>query len=97
MFKKVLINPVELEFVQFTEDNKKQVYDEVASQQTNIKASRDEYDESCLDIPISKKITIMCHLGDYIIKDPNPKNGYKFYSCDADVFERLMTTFGVKL
>lgn len=94
MFKKVLINPVELEYVQFTIGNKDQVYNEVKDLQMNIHPSWDTLGRPCLVIPTGKFDGLKCNIGDFIIKDPNPKDWCKFMCCDELVFKSLMKAFG---
>ena len=94
MFKKVFIQPVELEYVQFTDENKNQVYDEVASEQMNIHVNYREPGKHCLVIPSFNGEQI-CHIGDYIIKIPDSKDWCKFMCCSPVVFDRLMRVFGV--
>lgn len=92
MFTKIFINPIELEYVQFTMSNKDQVRNEVSSHQMNIYPSYDELGEPCLIIPtVNGELT--CNVGDYIIKDPNPKDCCKFICCTEQVFKKLMSIF----
>lgn len=96
MFKKILIDPVELEYVQFTDENKDRVYNDLTDIQHNIWHAFDQNKQPILRIPTLEG-ELICHLGDYIIKYPNPKDWCKFMCCSADVFESLMKAFGQEL
>ena len=92
MFKEIIIDETKIEYVIFNYNNRKEVYDFIASEQPNIKASRDKYGKSCLIIPTHNG-TSVCHEGDYIIKDPNSKDWSKFMCCNQVVFRNIMKIF----
>ena len=96
MFNKIMIKPTEIEYVQFTEENKKEVFSELRRNQYSISTSYDRDDEPCLLIPTTKG-EMICHIGDYIIKDSNPKSMNQFICCAENVFKCLMKTFGMEV
>lgn len=95
MFKKVSIKPVELEYVQFTEENKDQIYNDVTEVQHNIYTSINGRGKPCIVIPTSGE-SLTCNIGDFIIKYPNPKDWCKFMCCSSVVFKSLMNVFGME-
>ena len=96
MFKEIIIDETKIEYVQFTIENMQRVYDEVTSEQMNIKATHNKYGQQCLIIPTSRG-ELICNIGDYIIRDPNSKDWSKFISCNQIMFKCLMKTFGVNI
>lgn len=96
MFNEIVIDETKIEYAQFTYENRNVVYDEVASEQMNIKATHDKYGSLCLIIPTTNG-ELICHVGDYIIKDPNSKDWCKFMCCNGIVFKNLMKIFGREL
>lgn len=94
MFRdKVIIDETKIEYVQFTYENRREIYDNVVNNETNIKISRDKYGKPCLIIPTTNGES-HCHIGDYIIKDPNSKDWSKYMCCSEVVFKNLMKIFG---
>lgn len=78
--------PVVVEAVQFTDENKDQVYSWVKEIQNNIYHSF-ENDKPCLIIPTLEG-EMTCSLGDYLIKEPFPIDWRKIYPCKPDIFEK---------
>ena len=93
MFKKVSIKPIELEYVQFTYEFRDQVLSEVRETQNNVYHSWDTLGKPCIIIPNVNGEQV-CHIGDYVIKHPNPKDWCKFMCCSSTVFKSLMNMFG---
>ena len=97
MFRdKVIIDETKIEYVQFTYKNRRKVYDAIAYEQPNIKATYDKYGKKCLIVPSPNGI-MTCHEGDYIIKDPNSKGDCVFICCNWIVFRNLMKIFGMAI
>lgn len=93
MFEKLLIKSVELEYVQFTMENKDRVLKAVSELQMNIYPSFDTLGRPCLIIPTPEK-ELRCCLGHYIIKDPNSTDWCKFTCYSPEKFNLLIQTFG---
>ena len=93
MFTEIIIDETKIEYVQFTYENRREVYDAIAFEQPNIKASHDKYGKKCLIISSPNGI-MTCHEGDYIIKDPTSKDYCMFICCNGVVFRNLMKIFG---
>lgn len=87
MFEKAIKKPIEIEYLQFTNENKDQVYNEVKDIQMNIYPSRDENGEPCLKIPTLEG-EMICSIGDYLIKEPFPTDWRKIYPCKAQIFKK---------
>lgn len=87
MINKYKKKPVEIEAVQFTNENKVQVYHWALEIQSNIQASWDEEHKPCLLIPTLEG-EMMCSLGDYLIKEPFPNDWRKIYPCKEDIFNK---------
>lgn len=78
--------PIEVEYMQFTDENKNQVYRWASSIQMNIYHSWED-DKPCLKIPTLEG-EMICSLGDYLIKEPFPTDWRKLYPCKPDIFEK---------
>jgi hypothetical protein len=96
MFTKVLIDPIEIEYIQFDYTNADCVRNTVSELQLNIEPSLDSLNQPYLIIPTTDG-ELTCHIGDYIIKYPDPKDWCKFMCCSPVVFKSLMKVFGVEL
>lgn len=86
MIKKYVKKPVEIEAIQFTDENKNQVRNWASEIQGNIYPSWDEDNKPCLRIPTSEG-EMTCSLGDYLIKEPFPTDWRKIYPCKEDIFK----------
>ena len=93
MFNEIVIDETKIQYVQFTYENRKKIYNTITYYQPNIKATHDKYGKKCLIIP-SLNGFMTCHEGDYIIKDPNSKDYCMFICCNEVVFRNLMKIFG---
>lgn len=87
MFKKFIKKSIEVEALQFTDENKDQVYSEIKSVQMNIQHSWDKDNKPCLLIPTLDG-EMMCSLGDYLIKEPFPTDWRKIYPCKEEIFKQ---------
>lgn len=87
MFKKARKRQIEVEYLQFTDENKNRVYSEVKEVQMNIQHSWDKNDKPCLLIPTLEG-EMMCSLGDYLIKEPFPTDWRKIYPCKEEIFKQ---------
>lgn len=85
MIKTYKKKPVTIQAVQFTEENKDQVFNWASGLQMNIHPSF-EGDMPCLRIPTLEG-EMTCSLGDYLIKEPFPTDWRKLYPCKPDIFE----------
>lgn len=79
--------PIEVEAVQFTEENKDQVLSWASEIQSNIQPSWDDEHKPCLLIPTLDG-EMMCCLGDYLIKEPFPTDWRKIYPCKEEIFNK---------
>jgi hypothetical protein len=80
---KYIKNAVEVEAMQFTEESKQDVYNWCKDIQMNIQAAfRDE--TPALLVPTLEG-TMVCNIGDYLIKEPFPTDWRKFYPCKPDI------------
>lgn len=79
--------PVEIEAVQFTDENKNQVYHWASEIQMNISHSWDKANKPCLIIPTLEG-EMICSLGDYLIKEPFPTDCRKIYPCKEGIFKK---------
>jgi hypothetical protein len=84
--------PVVVEAVQFTDENKNQVYTWATNIQMNVYHDVDENDKPILKIPTLEGVMI-CSLGDYIVVEPFPTDWRKLYPCKPTIFEQ---TYEVK-
>lgn len=87
MFKKFRKRPLEIEAVQFTDENKDQVYHWASEIQGNIQPSFDKNNKPCLLIPTLEG-EMICNLGDYLIKEPFPVDWRKIYPCKEEIFKQ---------
>ena len=78
--------PVEIEAIQFTDENKDRVYSWAKDIQQNVQHSW-EGDKPCLLIPTLEG-EMTCSLGDYLIKEPFPTDWRKLYPCKPSIFEQ---------
>ena len=78
--------PVEVEAMQFTDENKNRVYGWASEIQMNIFPSY-EGGKPCLKVPTLEG-EMICSLGDYLIKEPFPTDWRKIYPCKPDIFEK---------
>lgn len=83
-------NPVQVEAIKFTNENKDFVYSWARGYQSNIHASFDKKDNPILLIPTLEG-EMECSIGDYLIKEPFPTDWRKFYPCKPSVFESTYT------
>lgn len=79
--------PVEIEAIQFTDENKDIVFCWASSIQMNISPSFDEKNNPVLIIPTLEG-EMVCSLGDYLIVEPFPSDWRKIYPCKPDIFEK---------
>ena len=86
-FKK---NPVEIQAVQFTDQNKDMVYNWAKSVQGNVYHSTDEVGNPTLLIPTLEG-EMVCSLNDYLIVEPFPTDWRKLYPCKPSIFEQTYT------
>lgn len=78
--------PVEIEAIQFTDENKDRVYSWAKDIQQNVQHSLEE-GKPCLLIPTLEG-EMTCSLGDYLIKEPFPTDWRKLYPCKPSIFEQ---------
>lgn len=83
-YKKI---PVEVEAVQFTDENKNQVYSWAHSLQMNVTHDIDENNKPILKIPTLEG-EMICSFGDYLIKEPFPTDWRKLYPCKEEIFKK---------
>jgi hypothetical protein len=81
-FKK---KPVIVDAVQFTEENKDQVFNWATSIQGNVWPAFDSNNEPILKIP-TKEGEMVCAIGDWLIQEPFPTDWRKLYPCKPDIF-----------
>jgi hypothetical protein len=93
MFKKAKKKQIEVEYLQFTDENKNRVYNTVKEVQMNIQHSWDENNKPCLLIPTLEG-EMMCSLGDYLIKEPFPTDWRKIYPCKEEIFKQTYAEVG---
>lgn len=79
--------PIEIEAVQFTNDNKDLVYMWASEIQQNIYPTFNENNQPILKIPTLEG-DMICSIGDYLIKEPFPIDWRKIYPCKPDIFEK---------
>lgn len=77
--------PIEIEAIQFTNENKDIVYSWATSLQQNVQHGW-ENGKPCLLIPTLEG-EMICSLGDYLIKEPFPTDWRKLYPCKPSIFE----------
>ncbi len=85
--KTYIKNPVEVQAMQFTNDNKDQVYRLASSIQMNVYPSVDPDGNPILLIPTLEG-EMICAIGDYIIQEPFPTDCRKLYPCKAEIFKK---------
>jgi hypothetical protein len=86
MIKKYMKRPVEIEAVQFKDENKNQVYNWATSIQGNVWHDFED-GKPCLRIPTLEG-EMTCSLGDYLIKEPFPTDWRKIYPCKSEIFNK---------
>lgn len=77
--------PIEIEAMQFTDENKDQVYAWAKEYQMNVHHGWDD-GKPCLRVPTLEG-EMTCSLGDYLIVEPFPTDWRKLYPCKPDIFE----------
>jgi hypothetical protein len=87
MIKKYIKRLVEVDAIQFTNENKDQVYSWATEIQSNIQHSWDKDNKPCLLIPTLEG-EMICSLGDYLIKEPLPTDWRKIYPCKEEIFNK---------
>lgn len=87
MTKKYKKKPVVIEAVQFTEDNKDQVYNWASSIQENVYPTIDDLGGPAILIPTLEG-EMELSIGDYLIKEPFPTDWRKLYPCKPTIFEQ---------
>jgi hypothetical protein len=78
--------PIEVEYMQFTDENKNQVYSWASEIQMNITPSFED-GKPCLRVPTLEG-EMTCSLGDYLIKEPFPTDWRRLYPCKPDIFKK---------
>ncbi len=78
-------NPVEIQAIQFTDENKDQVYNWAKSIQGNVYPSNNVDGKPILLIPTLEG-EMECSLGDYLIVEPFPTDWRKLYPCKESIF-----------
>lgn len=79
--------PIEIEAVQFTNENKDMVYNWAKSIQANVYHDWDGLKQPVLKIPTLEG-EMECSLGDYLIVEPFPTDWRKLYPCKQSIFEQ---------
>ena len=79
--------PVEVEAIQFTNENKDKVLWLAREKQMNVHSSFENGDCPCIKIPTLEG-EMICSLGDYLIVEPFPTDWRKLYPCKPDIFEK---------
>lgn len=78
--------PVEIEAIQFTNENKNQVYNWATEIQNNVWCDF-KNGKPCLRIPTLEG-DMTCSLGDYLIVEPFPIDWRKLYPCKESIFNQ---------
>jgi len=78
---------IEIDAVQFTDENKDMVYNWATSIQGNVYHSTDEKGNPVLLIPTLEG-EMECSLNDYLIVEPFPIDWRKLYPCKQSIFEQ---------
>lgn len=86
MIQKLRKKPIEVDAVQFTDENKDRVYLWAKEIQNNVTHGW-EHGKPCLLIPTLEGV-MTCSIGDYLIKEPFPTDWRKIYPCKPDIFEK---------
>jgi hypothetical protein len=79
--------PVEVDAIQFTDQNKDMVYNWAKSIQANVYHSWDDNKKPILSIPTLEG-EMKCAIGDYLIVEPFPTDWRKLYPCKQSIFEQ---------
>lgn len=79
--------PVIIEAIRFTNELKDIAYVWATSIQANVQNSWDSNNNPILLVPTLEG-EMVCELGDYLIREPFPKDWRKLYPCKPDIFER---------
>lgn len=87
MTEKHIKRPIEVQAVQFTNENKDQVYSWAAQIQNNVYHDWDDDKNPILVIPTLEG-EMKCEIGDYIIVEPFPTDWRKLYPCKAEIFHK---------
>jgi hypothetical protein len=88
MTQKFGTKPLQVEAVQFTDQNKNIIYLWAKSIQANVFHSWDENGQPTLKIPTSEGEEVECSFGDYIIVKPFPTDWCKLSLIKQFVFEQ---------
>jgi hypothetical protein len=87
MTNKFRKKPVEVDAVQFTDQNKDMVYNWAKSIQANVYHSFDDDKKPILLIPTLEG-EMKCAIGDYLIVEPFPTDWRKLYPCKQSIFKQ---------
>jgi hypothetical protein len=79
--------PIEIHAVQFTIQNKDEIYNWAKCIQQNVFHSFDENKKPSLKIPTLEG-EMECLIGDYLIVEPFPTDWRKLYPCKKPIFEQ---------
>jgi hypothetical protein len=89
LVEKFVKNPVEIDAVQFTEENKDQVFAWATQIQQNVYHGWED-NQPILKIPTLEGF-MTCSLNDYLIVEPFPTDWRKLYPCKPDIFKKTYT------
>jgi hypothetical protein len=78
--------PIQVEAVQFTDENKGQIYHWAKQLQNNVYHSFDKNNKPILIIPTLEG-DMQCSIGDYLIVEPFPTDWRKLYPCKESIFK----------
>lgn len=92
MTSKYIKKPIVVEAVQFTDQNKDQVYNWARSVQGNITHGFDKENKPVLIIPTLEG-EMECSIGDFLIKEPFPIDWRKLYPCKKSIFENTYSRY----
>jgi hypothetical protein len=87
MIQKFRKKPIEIDAVQFTNQNKDIVYNWAKSIQGNVFHDWDEMKQPILKIPTLEG-EMICSICDYLIVEPFPTDWRKIYPCKQHIFEQ---------
>ena len=93
---KFVKKPIEVEARQFTEETRHSVYNWASSIQKNVEPTNDKEGKPALLIPTAEG-EMLCSIGDWVIKEPNPTEDRKLYPCKPDIFEQTYEPTGKKI
>jgi len=93
---KFIKKPIEVEARQFTEETRQSVYNWASSIQMNVEPINDKEGKPALLVPTAEG-EMLCSIGDWLIKEPNPTEDRKLYPCKPDIFEKTYEPTGTKI